>query len=145
LLDIKLSLKADMARIAKMPSDARAGLERGLVASAMEIEARARMNVQDNLNTTGRATGTLAASIFTAVDRGNLTATIGTPSVYGRIQEQGGVIKPVNGQFLTFQVGDGGWRRCTQVTIPARPYLEPAMEQSKPFIEEALIKPLRNL
>tara|TARA_R100000951_G_scaffold113192_1_gene114736 strand:+ start:1065 stop:1517 length:453 start_codon:yes stop_codon:yes gene_type:complete len=45
---------------------------------------------------------------------------------YARIHEMGGTIegKP----WLVFQLPDGGWRKVRRVTIPRRPYLEPAIE-----------------
>lgn len=58
-------------------------------------------------------------------------AEIGPEVIYGRIQELGGTILPRHGhQYLTFRI-DGQWRRCKQVTLPARPYLRPAVEDNQ--------------
>jgi len=47
---------------------------------------------------------------------------------YARIHELGGVIQ---GQpWLVFQLPDGGWRKVRSVTIPRRPYLQPALEDA---------------
>ena len=57
--------------------------------------------------------------------------------IYGRIQEFGGTIRPVHGQYLKFQI-DGEWRQVKQVTIPARPYLRPAAEEHIDQISEVM-------
>ena len=47
---------------------------------------------------------------------------------YARIHELGGVIQ---GQpWLVFKLPDGGWRKVRSVTIPRRPYLQPALEDA---------------
>ena len=51
--------------------------------------------------------------------------------VYARIQEEGGIIKPVSAQALHFVV-DGEHVMVQQVTIPARPYLRPAADVEYP-------------
>jgi hypothetical protein len=50
--------------------------------------------------------------------------------VYGRIQELGGEITAHAGNLLTFMGTEGHWVRKRSVTLPPRPYLEPALEQS---------------
>lgn len=67
----------------------------------------------------------------------NVEAEIGPPVIYGRIQELGGTIRPVHGQYLKFQI-DGEWRQVKQVTIPARPYLRPAAEEHIDQISEVM-------
>ena len=44
---------------------------------------------------------------------------------YARIQELGGVIRPKRKPYLAFKI-NGVWIRAQSVTIPKRPYLEPA-------------------
>lgn len=91
-------------------------------------------------------------------------AYIGSNVVYARIHELGGTIRPKKGQFLSIPVGDwtdsprnhpelryaqsvngqpylvteGGevmYILRRQVTLPARPYLSPAMENSSDAVE----------
>lgn len=64
-------------------------------------------------------------------------AEIGPHVIYGRIQELGGTIRPIRGQFLKFQI-DGEWKQVKQVTIPARPYLRPAVEDHIDQISEVM-------
>lgn len=52
---------------------------------------------------------------------------VGPTVIYGRIHELGGTIKPVRKKWLTFRTKDGQWRKVAQVTMPKRPYLEPAL------------------
>lgn len=49
------------------------------------------------------------------------------PQAYVNIT--GATIFPKNGKFLYFTGQDGKLRRVTSVTIPSRPYFEPAMER----------------
>jgi phage gpG-like protein len=56
---------------------------------------------------------------------------------YARIQEFGGTIKPIRGKYLTFQI-DGQWRRVKEVTLPARPYLGPAVTEHVSDIVQAM-------
>lgn len=77
--------------------------------------------------------GNLRASIATAVQE-NIVYVF-TNVVYAAIHEFGGTIqgKP----WLMFQVG-GEWRRVRQVTIPARPYFRPAIDDHRRAISEAV-------
>lgn len=74
-------------------------------------------------------------------------AEIGPHVIYGRIQELGGTIRPIHGQFLKFQI-DGEWKQAKQVTIPARPYLRPAVEdhidQISDVMREAIADGIQN-
>ena len=76
-----------------------------------------------------RRTGRLRASITHSVRRGggSVMGRLGTNVIYGRIHELGGVIRPVKASALRFRVG-GRWVTVRRVTIPARPYLRPALD-----------------
>jgi hypothetical protein len=50
-----------------------------------------------------------------------------TGAKYARIHEEGGNIYPVKAKALRFQLFDGKWIVTRKVTMPARPYLEPAL------------------
>ena len=63
--------------------------------------------------------------------------------IYARIQEFGGTIRPVHAQFLHWTT-DGVDHFARQVTIPARPYLRPAVEDHKPQIMIAMKEAVAN-
>jgi len=46
---------------------------------------------------------------------------------YARIHEEGDTITPKKGKYLHFK-GSKGWAKVTSVTIPPRPFLQPALE-----------------
>jgi len=45
---------------------------------------------------------------------------------YARIHEEGDTITPKKGKYLHFK-GSKGWAKVTSVTIPPRPFLQPAL------------------
>jgi phage gpG-like protein len=64
--------------------------------------------------------------------------------VYAKIHEYGGVIR-ARGKYLTF-IGSDGKRVFTKsVTIPARPYMRPAVDGHLAEIKEAIADALRGL
>jgi len=80
-------------------------------------------------------TGALRASLATTQE--GLTARVGSPLIYARIHEKGGVIKAKNGPYLKFKIG-GRWVQVPQVKIPARPYLAPALASKAGEVTAAL-------
>ena len=76
----------------------------------------------------GTVTGQLRTSTVYKV-MGN-RVVIGSNLKYARIHEFGGVIKAKNSPFLVFKIGKQ-WISVKQVTIPARPFLRPALADSK--------------
>lgn len=58
-------------------------------------------------------------------------ARVGTNLEYAAIHEFGGTIEAKNAPRLVFQVAPGEWRTAQSVTIPARPYMRPAADQSR--------------
>lgn len=109
--------------------------------SATRVQRGAKINVHQKLNTTGLSTGGagLSGSIGIKKDPSNLAADIGPSKIYGRIHEFGGVIRPKKGQFLSFISNQGTYAGqrvfVRSVTIPKRPYLQPALDDAKPKIE----------
>lgn len=103
--------------------------------SVAQVTRRAKINVRQKLNTTGTSTGALSGSIGYDVDGSRLAGHVGTAMIYARIHEFGGVIRPVRAPMLRFTLPDGTFVRTKRVTIPARPYLTPALEESMPEIE----------
>lgn len=114
--------------------------ETALKAGALPIQNAAKRKAP-------KKTGTLSRSIHTeAVEEvGTLGAVkIGTDVIYARIHEYGGVIKPVHARMLHFQI-DGRDIFAKQVTIPARPYLRPALAENRHAAIEATTSALRQL
>ena len=114
-------------------------LVKALLAGGHVIEAHAKINA--NRIFSSKATNTLAGSIITEVDKAGRTdasVNVGPTVVYGRIQELGGVIKPVIAKMLSW-VGDGGERIfANSVTLPPRPYLRPAVDENLNDIQDAI-------
>lgn len=106
-----------------------------LESSAAEVERRAKINVLSDLNNTGLSDGTLAGSIEHRTDRAALSATVGTEVIYGSVHEYGAVIEAKNAPYLVFKTADEQWHSVKSVTIPARPWLQPALDSSEGFIQ----------
>lgn len=68
-----------------------------------------------------RDTGRLMAAI--THEATNQYANIGTNTVYARIHQIGGTIKPKKAPYLVFKDHKGGFIHAKEVTIPARPFL----------------------
>lgn len=86
-----------------------------------------------------RISGMLANSIthkLFETAKGQVEATVGTNSVYGRIHEVGGVIKAKHAAFLVFKTDDGKFHRVKSITMPARPYLLPALFKNEKQITQ---------
>lgn len=106
-------------------------------AGARVIEGNAKINANDVFS--DKSTGALANSIVVEVTSSGNTANadIGPTVIYGRIQELGGVIKPVHAKLLHW-VEDGLDIFARVVHIPARPYLRPAVDDHKDEITDAV-------
>ena len=107
----------------KAAKKAHAGIMGVVKKSATRVQRGAKINVKEKLNTTGKSTGALGRSIGVKNRPADLASDIGPAVIYGRIHELGGVI--IGGQVRT----------AMQVTIPKRPYLQPALDTAKPKIE----------
>lgn len=92
-------------------------------------------------NRLGRKTGKLASSIATRVKKSgdSVVGEVFVQSlVYARIHEFGGVILPRRAPFLVFSADGGGLVFTKKVTIPARPYLAPALDDKAQVIKDEL-------
>ena len=131
-------------------------LTRALRLSALAVHREASHNVSGG-HPLYRQTGTLASSIREEVDSGHLEARIGTNVVYGPVHEYGAVIRPKVAQALRFPVGtrgakrpdpetwDGPWATVKSVTIPARPWLGPALDSARERIIELFREALQRV
>lgn len=92
-------------------------------------------------------TRTLSRSIHIEVassEGDNVEVDIGTDVVYAAIQEFGGVITPKRAKMLHWTEG-GLDIFAHMVTIPAHPYLRPAMDENKDAIQAEVAATLRQL
>lgn len=108
-------------------------------AGARVVEAQAKINIESKFSKHSR--GGLAGSIIVEVKEKatSAEAKIGPSSVYGRIQELGGTIKPVRAKLLSWIDPETGKRHVAKrVMLPARPYLRPALDEHKGEVEEAV-------
>lgn len=63
------------------------------------------------------------------VGRHSAEVFVGTNVEYARIQEYGGTITPTSSARLHFRLDDGTEVFAKRVTIPAQPYLRPAVDE----------------
>lgn len=97
----------------------------------------------------GRVSGDLARSVNYKV-KGN-RVVIGSNLPYAGVHEKGATIRAKNAPYLVFRIGKR-WISAKEVTIPARPFLAPALKDSrgaarviiKRLADEALKEALSN-
>lgn len=82
-----------------------------------------------------RKTGYLASTILADV-QDDLSFRLKATAPYAAIHEFGGTIlgKPL----LTFRGRSGAWVSVKKVKIPARPYMQPAMDKTPDYLRERL-------
>lgn len=113
-------------------------LLRAVRAGGEVIRANAMINANNVFSS--KANNDLANSIIVEEVSGGAKplVNIGPTVIYGRIQELGGVIEPVFKKFLSWIGADGERVFAKSVTLPARPYLRPAVDEHMPDIKEAI-------
>ena len=94
------------------------------------VEGKAKVNI---VGTFKNQTGNLANSfvIDVAASKDRAMAQVGPTAVYGRIQELGGTIRPLVKRRLHWVDEEGNHHQAELVTLPARPYLTPAVTQNE--------------
>lgn len=122
---IKLDKKS-VKNLDLMDDKVKVGLQKSFKKIALLMEAEAKKGFGRQGKPQIR-TGTLRRSIESGSK--DLSAWVGSNLVYAGIQELGGTIQSRTGSYLTFQIG-GSWVKVRTVTIPARPYLEPAVKEN---------------
>ncbi len=139
--------KKDLKNIKKFPKKFSVGLLKGLRDGMFFAEAAAKKS----FGKTGKlqvGTGRLRSSIKSGVKQriDSLIGYIGSNIIYAKIHEFGGIIRARAAKFLKFQV-EGKWIIASQVTIPAKPYLEPAIKnniaQIKDLIGTSILREVR--
>lgn len=114
----------------EFPSEFKKALLEGVKKSMFFVEGKAK----ESFGKAGKLkvqTGHLRRSIKSSVkERHNmLVASLFSNVIYAAIHESGGVIRATNKPYLKFQIGNR-WVSVKEVTIPARPYLEPAISEN---------------
>lgn len=134
-----VNIEVDLKDIEGITTDFQRGIEKGMKLATIFAEgaSKKRFNTPDNLNV---RTGRLRTSIIGISEKSGDTyvGSVGTDVIYGRIHELGGTITPKNGPYLKFQI-DGRWMSVKSVTIPARPFLLPAITENIDRIEEIIL------
>ena len=112
----------------------REALEAGL----FEMDNGQKMRI---LNHKLYQTGALVNSVKHKINRVSSSGGEGQSGptvIYGRIHEFGGVITAKNGPYLHFfSKKTGQWVKTKSVTIPARPYMRPTVDEDKDRIVRA--------
>ena len=62
---------------------------------------------------------------------------VGTNTIYGKIHEYGATIRAKTEEYMRFP-GTGGWVTANEVKIPARPWLNPSLEENRKKINKTL-------
>lgn len=116
-------------------------LHKAAWAGAEVVRNYAKLNIRSTFSAKSKGVRGLAGSMNIRVASESdkeCTLDIGPSKVYGRIQELGGIIKPVYAKMLSW-INDSGERVFARsVRIPPRPYLRPAMDEHKDDIVQAV-------
>lgn len=134
-IKIRVEGEATQGALAAMRDQFSMAARDALSASLHEIERQAKLNATVNPKV---RTGRLRSSIIVKGPMGggsHWSGEVGPTVIYGRIQELGGTIFPKRAKFLHWVDGSGD-HFARHVTLPARPYLKPAAETTKPMISE---------
>lgn len=137
------NIRAFMDALNKMDANVRSkALRNAVEAGARVVEAYAKVNITQTFK---NQTGNLANSIRveTTQNGDQARALIGPTAVYGRIQELGGTVKPLTARMLFWTDENGKSHAAHEVTLPARPYLKPAVEDHEVEIIGAVAENLR--
>lgn len=176
-VEFKIENMAEFKQVLEKLGGAAAGknLRDAVEAGMRVIEGNAIANIEKNFSS--RSQGNLAGnrSLETVIEGAQAVAKLIFHSVHARIQEFGGVIKPVSAKYLAIPHTDsarkaGSPRNYPEklrfagsdsggvltdasgevvyvlkkaVTLPARPYLRPAMDEHVSEIEQAMAASLR--
>lgn len=138
-IDIKFD-KQSLDWIAKFPDRALTAIEKGFKNALIDAEGQAKGSGYKQSGLKVR-TGHLRRSIYSRY-KGYLKGELGSPLVYSRIHQYGGVIVPKKKKSLKFQV-QGKWVTCKKVTMPERPYIKPKEQRYKKIIENTFLEEMR--
>ena len=144
--DIRLRLRDELSpALQRLARECPHALDMAAVRIATVVQREAKINVKQKLNTTGKSTGNPGRGITVIGRPGTGSAQVGPQAIYGAIHEFGGVIRPVRAKALAFTLPDGTFVLTQKVTMPARPYLGPAVEAARPQATGIVEDELRRL
>ena len=132
--DKKLAQKFDKAS-KTMPK----ALERGMWKCVYMVQRTAKRKLTGGSPLNVRS-GTLRSSLAAEVKKvhGNAyEGKVGTNIIYAKIHEYGATIRAKTGEYMRFP-GAGGWVTTSEVKIPARPWLNPSLEENRKKINKTL-------
>ena len=116
-------------------------LQKAAMAGGEVIRNNAKLNIRSTFSAKSKGGAGLAGSMVVTLTKSSdksAEVDVGPTKIYGRIQELGGIIKPVFAKMLSW-IGDDGVRIfARQVRIPPRPYLRPAVDNHKEDIADAV-------
>jgi phage gpG-like protein len=116
-------------------------LAKAVMAGGQVVEAYAKINVEKTFSSKATGGAGLGGSIQTVLEKTSSTeaeADVGPTVIYGRIQELGGIIKPIHAAMLHW-INDAGEDIFAHlVHIPPRPYLRPALDEHREEVLEAI-------
>lgn len=115
-------------------------------AGARTIETYAKINIEKTFRQHKGESESLSGSILRDIVSQSDTLVeiaVGPSVIYGRIQELGGTVKPVFKKWLHWVDEDGQHHQAKEVTLPARPYLRPAVDENGDKIVKAISENLR--
>lgn len=125
--DFKVSGVEELkAKLDKIGKKARGKIGKEIVAAgALRLEGEVKTNINETFSK--RNTGGLKNSVATAVNLGQeIFATVEVGKEYARIQEFGGRIEATKAKALHWEQ-DGEHIFAKAVTLPPRPYFQPAL------------------
>lgn len=127
----------------ELPDEARTrrSLQGALALSGLEVEHRAQDNIRSQMNVQRTDPESFFGAVQTEVDPDDsgdvMQAITGSAHAGAKAQEFGAEIYAKDAQALHFITG-GREFFLQNVTLPPRPYLEPALEDSRSYTEDAI-------
>lgn len=144
---VTVSLQQDpaLSRVLQRLSEPEPAIGRFLARAAQQVQGRARSAYLSGPGP-GKLrvrTGTLRRSIV--VDRSRLPreVSVGTGLRYADTHELGATIRARRSALLRWRTPEGQWRSARSVRIPARPFLEPALDDESRRFATLLTDQLR--
>lgn len=118
-------------------------LREAIDAGGFELEAEIKTQIdKQGLRDTGNLINSVQKKPAKVSDT-HAEVEVGTNVIYAAVHEWGGVIKARAAKALRFKTKDGNWVTTKSVTIPARPYMRPAIDLGKERIQQAIANVLR--
>ena len=135
-IDLELS-KESIKNLRKFPERFKKGTLVGFRKAMYHVESTAKRNFGGPGNLKVR-TGYLRNSIKSSVDvkQDRLEGVLSSNAVYAPVHEFGATIKPTRKSILKWQDRDVIF--ANEVKIPKRPFMKPAIEQSRNDIERII-------